>query len=103
MVVQNSLNIDPHVNQHVINVSHMQQLQDMQDMQRPLAMQHQLVQPPLSRLHEEDVIRIAHKMKEVIKFEKSQLVEQRVALKTQPLTKEVSDLRKDFAMAQTEL
>ena len=39
----------------------------------------------------------------VLKSQKSQLVEQRVALKTQPLTKEVSDLWKDFSMAQTEL
>ena len=71
----------------------------MQHMQHPLAIQ----LPSSSRLSEEDGIRIALKMKQVLEDEISQLVEQQVALKTQSLTQEVADLRQDLTKVQNEL
>ena len=100
--MQNPMSIDPHLNQHMMNMAHMQQ---MQRMPHPLAIQQQHVQPPQSLLTEEDVLRIVFKMKEVLKSEKEkgQMFEHQIALKTETLTKEVSDLRKDLTKAQADL
>ena len=100
MGMQNPMSIDPHLNQRMMNMAHMQQ---MQRMPHPLAMQQQHVQQPQSLLAEEDVIRIVLKMKEVLKSEIRQMVEHQVALKTETLTKEVSDLRKALTKAQADL
>ena len=100
MGMQNPMSIDPHLNQHMMNMAQMQQ---MQRMPHPLAMQQQHVQQPQSLLTEEDVLRIVLKMKEVLRSEIRQMVEHQVALKTETLTKEVSDLRKDLTKAQADL
>ena len=74
----------------MINMAHMQHMQH-------LIAVHQLSS---SRLSEDDVIRIALQMKQVLKDEISQLVEQQVALKTQSLTQEVTGLKQDLAKVQ---
>ena len=84
------MNITPQQMQHLINMS-----PHMQPPPPPMIVQ--------QNLSDDDVLRIALKMQELLSKEIDKLVEQKVALKVAPLQMEVENLKKSLSKVQKEL
>lgn len=88
---------------HNMNFPPQQMLNFAQPMQQSAHMQHFPQAPHGSQLSEDDVLRIATKLKAMLREEINDLIEQRVALAVEPLRIEVDAMKETLTKVQTDL